>query len=242
MLKDNRGILPALIPLIGGAAKAAIPSLVGAGAKWGLGKLFGGGGDDSGTTVERSAPQFLQNPEYEEAKGARATWWDKLQQWGSQPGYGAIAPNWGDIWKRAQDKIRHHYWGGPGGQTGISDKVRASAARRGVSESPALETQIGQMGMQEASDLSGIATTMATKEAEFGEQGRQNYMRQLMGLAEQKPSGQWWSPGQTTSEGGGGSPFLAGLGEGLTKAFVPPIQKFVGGLFGGKGKKTGAAK
>jgi len=160
---------------------------LGAGASW-LGSQGGAFGEREG---EFSDARWLQNPEYPEAEGARETWWDKLQKWGNQPGYGAISPEWDDIWGQASDRISQYYWGGPGGQPGLSEKVKSSAAARGVSESPALETQLSRMGYQEASDQGGLATEMATKEAEFGEQGRQNWLKSLQSLSKQKPAGQW---------------------------------------------------
>ena len=178
--------------------------LISGGISGGLGLLGGflgrGGGEEELQTFMPSV-EFLQPPaaqwrgaptpeqyaEFPEAEAARKTWFGKLQEWGGQPGYGAIAPDWGDIWEQAQKRVKQYYWGGPGGQPGVAGKVPASAARRGVSESPALEREMGLMGMQEAGDIKDIATTMATKEAEFGEAGRQTWLQSLMGMTGVRP-------------------------------------------------------
>jgi len=114
-------------------------------------------------------------PAYE----ATDTWWKKLQEFEGQPGYGSIPVDWADIWDRAQEKVRYSYWGGPGGQTGTADKVKASAARRGVSGSPALETQLSRMGMQEGADIRKLASKQALAEVDYGEAGRQNWLNSL---------------------------------------------------------------
>ena len=219
--------------------------------------LFGGGEKETKQETRQDTKQdtrqdttrdysydFLRSPEFAETAGARGSWFDKLTQWGQQPGYGAIAPNWGDIWDTAQKRIKQYYWGGPGGQPGIADKVRASAARRGVSDSPALETELTGMGYQEAGDMGNLATQMATKEAEFGEQGRQNWLQSLMQMAGLKVPGQWSQTGVTgtdigTSTGTStqtedqGSPFAKLLGTVLGGGLSSLVSGGIGKLFGG---------
>ena len=117
-----------------------------------------------------------------EASAAQKTWWDKLQSWGSDPNYGAISPEWDDIWDLASKKINQYYWGGVG-TTGEAGKVKASAARRGVSQSPALENSLSLLGMSEAGNISDLAKQEAINKATFAEQGRENWLTSLMNLA-----------------------------------------------------------
>jgi hypothetical protein len=182
--------------------------------------IFGGGND-----YEFAPTQWLTAPEYSEAEGARGDWASKLKQWGQEPGYGAIAPDWGDIWNTAQKRIKQYYWGGAGGQTGLADKVKASAARRGVSDSPALESQLTNMGYEEGGKQSELASNMAFQEAQFGEQGRQNWMQWLMNLAGQKPN----STLQTADveQPSGASGLLGNI------AGMLPWGDWIGNLFGG---------
>jgi len=168
--------------------------------------LFGGGDEDEYKFAEPPAPKFYEQPEYPEAAGARGEWWKRLQQWGGEEGYGAISPNFGDIWERAKKRVSQYYWGGPEGGTGIAGKIKASAARRGVSESPALETMMGRMGATEAGQLGDISTELATKEAEFGERGRQSWLENIMRLSGMQMPGTWqgaqgYQPAQTTPWG-----------------------------------------
>ena len=183
-------------------------------------------------------PKFIKQPEYAEATKARGTWGDKLTEWGGQEGYGAISPDWEDIWGQAQKRIKQTYWGGPGGQVGLADKVRSSAAARGVSESPALQTELTRMGMQEGADIKDAAVTQATTEAAFGETGRQNWMSQIMQLAGLQMPGAWQSATDMTPEA---SPVMGSLGNLLGSGMdwlsnlLPMASTAVGGMFGGAG-------
>jgi len=167
------------------------------------------------------APKFIEEPRFPETDAARQSWWDKIQQWGNMPGYGAIGPDWGDIWERVKERIGYQYWGGPGGQPGLAAKVRASAAARGVSESPALETELSRMGMQEASDVRGAATEQAIQEAMFGEKGRQNWLTNVAKISGLRVPGTWqgatmYTPPEDTSMsdlGGAVGNYLGGMGE-----------------------------
>ena len=132
-------------------------------------------------------PQYKELPGYAESDAARKTWSDKLTEWGGEEGYGAIPMNWDEIWNTAKDKVSRYYWGGVN-DPGLAGKVKASAARRGVSQSPALENQLTSLGFQESIDLNQLATTEATSKAQYGEQGRQGWLNSMMNLAGLKPS------------------------------------------------------
>ena len=144
---------------------------------------FGGGGDDS---ISKDI-SYKELPGYPEADVARGEIAGKLKEWGTLPGYGAISPEWGDIWERAKGKVGRYYWGEPG-ETGLAGKVRAGAARRGVSESPAIDTLMTRMGQQEAIQLGEMGTEQAMQEALFGEKGRQDWFGQMQDLAGMRPS------------------------------------------------------
>ena len=130
---------------------------------------------------------YKELPGYAEADAARGEWWNRLQKWGKQPGYGAISPEWEDIWNLAKKKLTQYYWGGPM-DTGLAGKIKASAARRNVSQSPALENMLTAMGMEESSQLSDLASQEAINKAQFSETGRQNWLTSLMNLTQLKPS------------------------------------------------------
>lgn len=156
------------------------------------------GGYESSNTKSRMEQDlaFKSAPEHEESAGARAKWWDLMQQWGGQPGYGAVQPDWGSIWDNAQRKVQQYFWGSAT-DPGLVGKVKASSARRGVSESPASEAMISRMGATEANVLSDMAVQQGLKEAELSESGRLNYLQSLGTLSGQNMAGQFFTPWQT---------------------------------------------
>lgn len=176
-----------------------------------FGEISGDYGQETSRTT-KAKPLFEQQPDYPEAEGARTKWWDLLQQFGGEPGYGAISPDWGDIWQNAQKKVQQYFWGSPT-DPGVVGKIKSSAARRNVSESPALTNMMSRMGATESGLLSSMATEQATKKAEFSEAGRQNYLQQLQSLSGMNPMGSWWTPWQQTDSSGWSVGAKAGYGK-----------------------------
>jgi len=185
-------------------------AMIGASTIATAGSLGGAYMGRKGGEMEFPEARFLEEPELPEAKGARQAWWSKLQEFGEQPGYGAIAPDWGDIWGRAKKKVKQYYWGGPEGGGGLAGKVKASAARRGVSDSPALQTELTKMGMGEAGVLGDIASEQSLQEALFGEKGRLNWLQNIAQVAGLRKPGAWQSATPTPTSGAGMA--LANLG------------------------------
>lgn len=169
----------------------AASAAVGAGS-WALNKYAGGkkggdGGGDGMSLTGYTVPVPVKLPDYPEAEGARTNWWDTLQKWSTQPGYGAIQPNWNTIWTNAADKVRRYFTGGPEGPGAIS-AVKANLAARGASEDPAAEASLSRLGMQQGNLLNDMATSMATKEADISEKGRYGWLASLQDLAGLKPA------------------------------------------------------
>lgn len=166
------------------------------------------------------------------------TWWNKLQEFEGQPGYGAIPIDWADIWDRAQEKVRYTYWGDPGGAPGAAGKVKASAARRGVSDSPALQTELSRMGMREGADIRDLASRQALEESEYGEAGRQNWLSSLERLTSRRidPGAApmpMYLPNEKKGEwdwGGMASGAVSGAATGTT--IMPGWGTLIGGVLG----------
>ena len=140
-----------------------------------------GGALNKNKKVNTNDPYF-KSPEYPEAEEARKLWWEKLQGWGKDPNYGAISPDWGNIWQTAQDRVKRFYEGGPL-SPGLVDKARSNLARRNMSENPASDLLLSRIGAQEGNELRELATDQATKQAEFGERGRMSWLDSLSGLS-----------------------------------------------------------
>jgi len=118
-----------------------------------------------------------------EPKQATSLWWEKLQQFGNEPGYGAITPDGGNIWESAKEKIRSYY-SGTATQTGAIDKIKASAARRGVADSPALEAEITKALAAQGSQMSQLARDESIAKADFSEKARLNWLQNLNALSQ----------------------------------------------------------
>ena len=134
--------------------------------------------------------QFLMNPEYPENTGARELWWKKLQDWEKQPGYGAIQPDWNNIWETVQNRVKQYYEGGPL-TPGVKDRVRASLARRNMSENPASDFLLSRIDAEQGQTLSDIATQQGLAQANLSEEGRRTWLSSLEDLEARKPQGQW---------------------------------------------------
>ena len=210
-------------------------SLISGGMGLAGGLMGGKGGGD------REDPRILikQLPDYPESDVARKEMAGRLEEWGAMPGYGAISPDWGDIWEKAKGKVSRYYWGEPG-ETGLAGRVKAGAARRGVSESPAMETLMTRMGQQEATQLGEMSTEQALQEALFGEKGRQTWFGQMQGLAGMKPSYVHMGVGgQTGAAGGGVGEALGGLGSEIGSAIQQRgqqkwMENYMNEMFGGR--------
>ena len=174
-----------------------------------LGGFFGSG--EKGSVQQVAAPP-VQLAGYPEADQARATWADTLQRWGSEPGYGAIQPDWSSIWDNARGKVQRYFGGGPEGP-GLNAQVAAKSAARGTADQAAGDAMLQRSGFQEGNMLMDLAVQQATKEAELGESGRKDWMTSLMNLSGQKPA---YSSGGSTSTVYG-APIGSQIGQGVAQ-------------------------
>lgn len=182
IIKFFNGLFPKKIQNNKGFLQFLSPLALGLGAATGIAS--------AATKDDKVENQWLQNPEYEEAEGARSSWWDTLQKWAEDPNYGAITPDWDNIWETVQRQVKEYYSGGPL-TTGMRDKLKANVARRNMSDSPAADYLMMASYADEANKMKDIATEQASQKATLAEQGRQTWLNSLMNLAQQKPSGQW---------------------------------------------------
>jgi hypothetical protein len=190
-------------------------------------------GDDDTTQSTTSEQKINYTPE---ATTAQTNWAKFLQDAYSSGDYGATDMNWDEIYDSAQNKVNQYYWGGVG-TTGLAGKVKASAARRNASQSPAVENQLSLMGMQESQDLSDLFTNLNTQKAAYTESARNSWLSSLMNLAGMKSGVTGTSTtttsqeddslssilGTLTSSGlslltGGGSSFLTNLLKGTSQS------------------------
>ncbi len=152
----------------------------------------------SSKTKNRNAtPEFVKSPEYAESDQARKDIFAKLQQFGADPNYGAVTPDWENIWSTAQNRVKQYFWGSPT-DPGVAGKIKSSAARRGVSESPALTAAMTKLGATEANTLGEMATQQGIQKTNLAESGRQSWLQTMMAMANMKPGGTFYTPWSTS--------------------------------------------
>lgn len=205
-----------------------------------IGDIFGGGDKE---TTQTQTNDIRQLPDYAEAEGARAKWWDTLQKWAGQPGYGAISPDWNNIWENARQKVQRHFFGGPEGP-GLNATVRANAARRGVADSATGDTLLQRSGFQQGNMLMDLAVKQAMDEVNLGEKGRETWLGSVQNLAGLKPS--FMNYGSTSTRTTEGSDPIAdifqqfGIGEAASAGMSGGgIFDQLMGMFGGNDDDSG---
>jgi len=186
-------------------------------------------GDDEETTTTTSTPTPVMAPEYPEAEAARGKWWETLQDWGEQPGYGIIEPNYENIYKNAQKRLSEHYYGGPLSGGGVMGKVASDLARRNVSDSPAASVMRGRVGAQMANDLSNVSTQQDIARATAAEQARMGWLGSMQNLSAMKPNVAWGSTTTQTQPGTSIWDTIGGIGGSLL-SLANPYGGWMGGL------------
>ena len=187
-----------------------------------LGSIFGfggggGGGEGDSQDVVDTQRRIEQMPDYPEATGAREEMYARLQGWGGQEGYGAIAPDWDAIWGDAEKKLQQYYWGSPT-DPGIVGKMKAESARKGQTDQPEYMRSLANLGKTQSDQLGSMAVKQAMERAGFAEKGRLTWMDEMNQLMNLKP--QFMETGRTTTkyrdypEGGGGGVIGGGGGGG----------------------------
>ncbi len=148
----------------------------------------------------KKAGTFEMAPEFGESSAARSKWWETLQGQNADNNYGAISPDWADIWEKTKQKVQQFYEGGPT-SPGAIQKVYSSTARRGVQDSPAADIMASRLRVQEGQDLGNLASTQAQTRLQFGESARQDWMNNLASISGMQPASQYRAPQYTPGAG-----------------------------------------
>lgn len=140
-----------------------------------------------GSTV---TPTFTPGPLFPTGQAATNDWWNTLQQWQNDPSgnYGAIAPDWNDIWNQTQKQVKNYYEGSAL-QPGVQSQIDSSLAQRGMSDQPASDFLHAQVGAAEAQNLGSLSAEQNIAQNQFAEQGRQTWLSSLQSLQNQTTTG-----------------------------------------------------
>lgn len=201
------------------------------------GSIYAGSQSGKNKTNPEDYLVYKQLPDYPESEQARKEWLSRLMSWGGEgANYGATDMNWEEIFNTAKDKINRYYWGDALGGGGLSGKVKASAARRNVSQSPALENQLTAMGFQQSQDLSDLYSGLTTQKAQYTESARNTWLSSLMNLAGLKPSYVTGTGAVSGSSTYGAGNMVGDISSGLSSLFSQySQQQWLNNLISGSG-------
>lgn len=146
----------------------------------GGGAVIGAGAGIVGDEINKGKPNvsnvYTPGPDASIGESNANTWGTQLQNMASEPDYGAIQPDWNDIWNQTQQQVQN-YFSGTATQPGVNDQIDASFAQRGMSGDPAASFLQAQSGANEAQDLGNLSAQQNIAENQFGLQGQQNWMQ-----------------------------------------------------------------
>lgn len=142
---------------------------------------------------------FTPGPEAAAGHTATADWLNQLTQDQNDPtgNFGAISPDWNDIWAQTQKQVQQ-YFNGSATNPGVNDQIKASFAQRGMSGDPASSFLLSASGANEASDLSNLGAQMNIAKQQFSQKGKENWLNSISQLQNQTAnaqSGGSWSGG-----------------------------------------------
>lgn len=121
---------------------------------------------------------YTPGPDAEIGQAGAQTWATQLQQMAGEPDYGAIQPDWSDIWNQTQQQVQN-YFTGTATNPGINDQIDASFAQRGMNGDPAASFLESQSGANEAQDLGNLSAQENIAKNQFGLEGQQNWMTDM---------------------------------------------------------------
>lgn len=105
-------------------------------------------------------------------------WANQLSTMAGEPDYGAIQPDWSDIWNQTQQQVQN-YFSGTATQPGVNDQINASFAQRGMSGDPAASYLQSASGANEAQDLGNLRAQQNIAQNQFGLEGQQQWLNSM---------------------------------------------------------------
>ena len=121
---------------------------------------------------------YTQGPGFGTQQSNENLWANQLSQMAGEPDYGAIQPDWNDIWNQTQQQVQN-YFSGTATQPGVNDQISASFAQRGMSGDPAASYLTAASGANEAQDLGNLSAQQNIAQNQFGLEGQQQYLNSM---------------------------------------------------------------
>lgn len=143
---------------------------------------------------------YTPGPNYQAGQDSTQEWLKQLQSDQSDPNWGAISPDWNDIWQQTQQQV-NNYYNGTATSPGVNDQIKASFAQRGMSGDPAASYLMSASGANQASDLTNLAAQQNISKQTFANAGKTQWLNSIQNFQNQTangPSGGNWG-GQVIS-------------------------------------------
>ena len=169
ILSNNRGTF------VASTADALITASV-------IGGAAGLGGAAIAASANGGAPgiedNYVQGPGFQTQQSNENLWANQLSTMAGEPDYGAIQPDWNDIWNQTQQQVQN-YFSGTATQPGVNDQISASFAQRGMSGDPAASYLQAASGANEAQDLGNLSAQQNIAQNQFGLEGQQQWLNAM---------------------------------------------------------------
>lgn len=119
---------------------------------------------------------YTKGPSFDAGQKAQTDWLNQLTSDQNDPtgNFGAISPDWNDIWQQTQQQV-HNYYNGTATSPGVNDQIDASFAQRGMSGDPAAAFLRSESGANESQQLGNLSAQQNIAKNEFANQGKQNW-------------------------------------------------------------------
>ncbi len=168
----------------GGAILAA--GVLGGGAA--LGSAAIGASSNKGMPAVKY--EYHKGPDYEQGQTATNDWLNQITADQNDPtgNFGAISPDWNDIWDQTQKQVQQYY-NGTATSPGVNDQIKASFAQRGMSGDPAAAYLQAASGANQASQLSTLGAEQNIARQQFANQGKSQWLNSVQAFQNQVANG-----------------------------------------------------
>lgn len=124
------------------------------------------------------AQKYTPGPYAEQGKTAVNDWLGQLTKDQNDPNWGAISPDWNDIWQQTQQHV-NNYYNGTATSPGVNDQIKASFAQRGMSGDPAASYLTAASGADQAQQLGNLEAQQNVAKQTFANTGKNNWMANI---------------------------------------------------------------
>lgn len=189
--------------------------------------VVGAGAGLIGSSMNKGKPQiqneYAKGPDFQINQDATNSWLNQLTQDQQDPtgNFGAISPDWNDIWAQTQKQVQQYYHG-TATSPGVNDQIKASFAQRGMSGDPAASYLTAASGANEASDLSTLGAQQNIAKQTFANQGKQNWLNSIASFQNQTSgeAGNWSGAVVSPTSGQQAANIIGTAGSGVASAAI----------------------